>query len=259
MKAKFIDTHTHLYLEAFENDRDEVIERAVSKGVGKMFLPNINHASIEGMMWICEKYNGICYPMMGLHPTSVKENYEEELNWVKENLKNKNFIAVGEIGIDLYWDKTLFKQQQDALRRQLRWAKEEKIPVVIHSRDSFEEIFEIMDDEITHDLKGVFHSFTGNQEHVKKILSYGFYIGINGIITFKNSGLREVIPAIPLDKLLIETDSPFLAPTPMRGKRNESAYVIRVAEELAGILSIDVSEISEITSNNALNLFKRAN
>ena len=255
MQYDLTDTHAHLYLKAFENDLDKVIERAVDKGVKRIFLPNLDSSSVEDMLRICEKYKGICFPMMGLHPTSVKENYSEELSFIEEQLNINQVIAVGEIGIDLYWDKTFLEEQQLVFRTQLNWAKERALPVVIHARDSFNEIFEVMDQEYTPDLKGVFHSFTGNKEQVKKILSYGFYIGINGIVTFKNTGLDQVVKDIPVEKLLVETDAPFLAPTPYRGKRNESSYVAKVAKKIAEIKELGTDELANITTQNALSLF----
>jgi TatD DNase family protein len=258
MQYDLTDTHAHLYLEEFEHDLDKVIGRALESGVKRIFLPNLDSSSVKDMLRLCEQYKGICFPMLGLHPTSVKENYCEELNFIKEQLSSNQVIAVGEIGIDLYWDKTFLKEQQVVFRKQLNWAKERALPVVIHARDSFDEIFEVMDQEYTPDLKGVFHSFTGNRDHVKKILSYGFYLGINGIVTFKNSGLDRVVEEIPLEKLLIETDAPFLAPTPYRGKRNESSYVAKVAEKIADIKQVDMEELANISTQNALSLFTNA-
>jgi TatD DNase family protein len=258
MKYDLTDTHAHLYLKEFENDLDEVIGRALENGVKRIFLPNLDSSSVKDMLRICEHYKGICFPMMGLHPTSVKENYSEELSFLEKQLNTSQVIAIGEIGIDLYWDKTYLKEQQLAFRTQLNWAKERELPVVIHARDSFSEIFEVMDQEYTPGLKGVFHSFTGNKEQVKKILSYGFYIGINGIVTFKNSGLDQVVKDIPLEKLLIETDAPFLAPTPYRGKRNESSYVRKVAEKIAEIKEVGMEELANISTRNALSLFTNA-
>lgn len=255
MKYDLTDTHAHLYLKEFENDLDEVIGRALENGVKRIFLPNLDSSSAEEMLRLCEQYKGICFPMMGLHPTSVKEKYNEELSFVEEQLNNNQLIAVGEIGIDLYWDKTFLEEQKVAFRRQLVWAKQRSLPVVIHARDSFNEIFEVMDQEYSPDLKGVFHSFTGNPDQVKKILSYGFYIGINGIVTFKNSGLDRIVEDIPLEKLLVETDAPFLAPTPYRGKRNESSYVVKVAEKIAAIKKMETEELANITTKNALSLF----
>jgi len=259
MKYDLIDTHAHLYLKEFENDLDEVIGRALENRVKRIFLPNLDSSSVKDMLRLCEQYKGICFPMIGLHPTSVKENYSEELGFLEKQLNSNQVIAIGEIGIDLYWNKTFLKEQQLVFRTQLNWAKERELPVVIHARDSFSEIFEVMDQEYTPDLKGVFHSFTGNKEQVKKILSYGFYIGINGIVTFKNSGLDQVVKDIPLEKLLIETDAPFLAPAPYRGKRNESSYLTKVAEKIAEIKEVGIKELANISTQNALSLFTNAN
>lgn len=258
MVHTFTDTHAHLYLEDFREDIDAVIGRAVQEGVGKIFLPNLDSSSIAGMNRLAEQFPGTCFAMIGLHPTSVKENYQEELQHIEKELHREHYIAIGEIGIDLYWDKTFIKEQEEAFRSQIRWAKQEKLPVVIHARDSFEEIFAIMDDERTRELSGVFHSFTGSREQAEKILSYDFFIGINGIVTFKNGGLDKVAEAIPTENLLIETDAPFLAPAPHRGKRNESAYVTLVAEKLAEIHGLEVAEIAARTTNNARKLFSKA-
>lgn len=258
MKYDLTDTHAHLYLKEFENDLDKVIGRALESGVKRIFLPNLDSSSVKDMLRLCEQYKGICFPMMGLHPTSVKENYSDELSFIEEQLSSNQVIAIGEIGIDLYWDKTFLEEQKLVFRTQLNWAKERALPVVIHARDSFSEIFEVMDQEYSPDLKGVFHSFTGNADQVKKILSYGFYIGINGIVTFKNSGLDQIVKDIPVEKLLVETDAPFLAPTPFRGKRNESSYVTKVAGRIAEIKKVDQSELANITTQNALSLFTNA-
>jgi len=260
MKEMLTDTHAHLYLDDFKKDIDKVIQRARENGVSRIFMPNLDSGSVDGMLDICKRYPGVCYPMIGLHPTSVKENFREELNRLDVRMQSGDFIAVGEIGTDLYWDKTYLQEQQEAFSIQLKKAKAHGLPVVIHARDSFNEIFEVMDREHGADLHGVFHSFTGNEQQVEKILSYGFYIGINGIVTFKNAGLDRVVAAcIPLEKLLLETDSPFLAPVPYRGKRNESAYVKNVAEKLAEVYGITVGELAEVTTENAKALFKKAN
>ncbi|MEX0987930.1 MAG: TatD family hydrolase [Bacteroidales bacterium] len=258
MEYEFIDTHAHLYLKAFKNDLEAVMARASANGVTRIFLPNLDSASIDEMHKICSQYEGICFPMMGLHPTSVKENYQDELAIIREKTDNNRYIAIGEIGIDLYWDKTYLEQQRDAFRTQLRWAKQQSLPVVIHARDSFEEIFEIMDQEHAPGLTGVFHSFTGNMDQLRKILAYGFYVGINGIVTFKNAGLEEVVKEIPEDRLLIETDAPYLAPVPYRGKRNESSYVTEVAGKIAQIIDRNIAGVASLTTKNALNLFKKA-
>jgi TatD DNase family protein len=259
MGYNLTDTHAHLYLKAFRNDIGEVIARAVGSGVKRIFLPNLDLTTVQEMNFLCERYEGTCFPMIGLHPTSVEKNYMDQLSALEKELDNDTYIAVGETGIDLYWDQTYHEEQRIAFRTQLTWAKERDLPVVIHARESFDEIFEVMDQEYTPDLKGVFHSFTGNAEQAEKILSYGFYIGINGIVTFKNSGLEKIVREIPLEKLLLETDAPFLAPTPFRGRRNESAYVFAVAKKIAEIKEQEPEEVANITTENALRLFTRAN
>jgi len=257
-KAVYTDSHTHLYLDAFEADRDGVIQQALEQGVTRFYLPNLDSSSVASMMKLCETYPENCFPMMGLHPTSVKENYLDELAFVEKNLSENNYAALGEIGIDLYWDKSFQKQQTEAFRKQLLWASQYDLPVVIHARESFDEIYTVMDEVWDERLKGVFHSFTGDSAQASKALSYGFLIGINGIVTFKNSGLDKVVAAIDPKNILIETDAPFLAPTPYRGKRNESSYVINVAEKIAEIHALEPAEIAEITTQNALHLFKQS-
>ena len=252
----FTDTHTHLYLEEFKDDWEEVIQRSIDKGVTRFYLPNIDSSTIPLMMKVCERFPENCFPMMGLHPTHVKANYKEELAVVEQHLNETSYAAIGEIGIDLYWTDAFQKQQTEAFKTQLEWAKQMDLPVVIHSRESYKEIFAIMDKVCDDRLKGVFHSFTGNLFLAETILRYGFHIGINGIVTFKNSGLDKAVAGIDPERLLIETDSPFLAPDPYRGKRNESSYVIKVAEKIAEIHGMEVSEVAEITTENALNLFK---
>lgn len=252
-----IDTHAHLYLSQFKDDIAEVIERAKEQGVERVFLPNIDSCTVTDLHELCEAYPDFCYPMMGLHPTSVKENYKKQLDVVEKLLGERKYIAVGEIGIDLYWDKTYFPEQQEAFRQQIRWAKDGGLPIVIHARESFREIYEILDVEADDSLKGVFHSFTGNEEDVKKILEYDFYLGINGIVTFKNSKLADTVAKIPAEKLLLETDSPYLAPAPYRGKRNETAYVTNTAEKVAGLYGYSEEKIAAITTANALRLFNK--
>ena len=253
---KLIDTHSHIYSEAFDEDIAEAIQRAKDANVGQIFLPNIDSESIEPMFKLVKDYPGFCLPMMGLHPTSVKENYEEELAICKKWLDKEKFIAIGEIGIDLYWDKTFLKEQQFVFQEQLNWAVERELPVVIHARESFSEIFEVLESFKNKNLKGVFHSFTGNPEQANKAIDLGFLLGLNGILTFKNSGLDNVIKEIETKHLILETDSPYLAPTPKRGKRNESAYVALIALKLAEIHNLSLEEVTEITSQNARNLFK---
>ena len=250
------DTHTHLYLNAFDDDRANVVKNAIEQGVKYMLLPNIDSSSIDPMFELCKAFPENCFPMMGLHPTSVKENYKEELEIISGWFEKQNFIAVGEIGIDLYWDQSFQKQQEEAFRFQIDLALKNEIPIVIHSRDSFDEIFNVLEDYRGSGLKGVFHCFTGSLEQANKAIDLGFYLGIGGVLTFKNSGLDKVIAEIDLKHILLETDSPFLAPTPFRGKRNESAYINLVANRLSQIKNIDREEIAKITTQNAIDLFK---
>ena len=252
----FTDSHTHLYLNAFQADRDEMIQRALDAGITRMLLPNIDSGSMEPMFSLVEKFPEHCFPMMGLHPTSVKENYLEELRLVEAELKRADIIAIGETGIDLYWDKTFLKEQEKVFTTQIGWALELDLPLVIHARDSFQEIFSVLDRAGGPDLRGVFHSFTGGPDELERALSYNFMIGINGIVTFKNSNLGEVVRKIPTNRLLLETDSPFLAPVPYRGKRNESSYLIDTAAKVAEIHNLSKEEIARITSVNAEQLFR---
>ena len=252
----FIDSHTHLYLDSFSNDRDEVIKRAVNEGVSKMFLPNIDSGTITDMYELSDKYPEQCFPMMGLHPTSVKENYHEELKSIEKQFNRRKFIAIGEIGIDLYWDKTFIAEQKEVFRIQIEWARNLQLPIVIHARDSFDEIFEVLDNIWEDGLTGVFHSFSGDIQQAEKALSYQFYLGINGIITFKNSGLAEVLAEVPIDRILLETDAPFLSPAPLRGKRNESSNILHIAKKISEIYKLSMEQVAGITTRNALNLFK---
>lgn len=253
---KFVDTHTHLYLDDFDDDRDIVIKNAVEDNVDILLNPNIDSSTIKELNYLTENYSGICFPMMGLHPTSVKENYTSELEIVEKELEKGKYYGVGEIGIDLYWDKTFKEQQLDAFRIQLKFAKKFKLPVSIHTRNSFEETYRIVKEELTGDLTGVFHCFTGTFDDARKIMDIGFFMGIGGVVTFKNSGLDKTVKDIPTEHLVLETDSPFLTPVPFRGKRNQSSYIKYIAEKIALTKNKDIAEIAEITTNNALNLFK---
>lgn len=251
-----IDTHTHLYSEQFQEDRTAMIQRAIAAGVERMYLPNIDLASIDGMHALEKEFPNNCFAMMGLHPCSVDENWEDVLAKMKQHLEKRPYVAIGEIGIDLYWDKTFMEQQKAAFRTQIRWAKEMGLPIVIHARDSFPEIYEVLDEENDERLKGIFHCFTGTIEDVNKIKAYGgFYFGIGGVVTYKKSELPDVIPHIPLDRLLLETDAPYLPPVPFRGKRNESAYVVHTAEKIAEILGFPMMQIRDVTTQNALSIF----
>ncbi len=250
------DTHAHLYLGAFNNDRDLAINRAIGEGIRYMLLPNINSKSIGEMLDLCEKYPENIFPMMGLHPTDVKENYIEELAVVESWLTKRKFYAVGEIGIDLYWDKTFFEAQKIALKAQITLAKKHQLPVVLHSRNSFDEIFEVIAGEIDGNLTGVFHCFNGNLAQAEKIIGWGFKLGIGGVLTFQNSGLDKVVENIPLENIILETDAPFLTPKPHRGKRNECSYLKLVVEKLAEIKNMDIAEVAAITTKNAVDLFQ---
>ncbi|MBT3417255.1 MAG: TatD family hydrolase [Flavobacteriales bacterium] len=254
----FIDTHTHLFLKQFKDDIDDVIDIAIRSGITKMFLPNINSETTDSMLQLCEKYPGNCFSMMGLHPCDVKkETMEKELLHVEEMLEKEKFIAVGEIGLDLYWDKTTLEIQKMAFEFQIKLAKKHKLPIVIHVRDSFLEAIEIVEKLNDENLSGVFHCFTGNVDDSKRITDLGnFYLGIGGVLTFKNSGVDKTIEKIDMKHLILETDSPYLAPTPYRGKRNESKYIVNIAEKLSEIKGLEIEEVAKITTENALNLFK---
>ena len=250
------DTHTHLYLKEFNDDRREIIERALEQDVKAMLLPNIDSSSINDMLKLSKQFPNNCFPMMGLHPTSVKENYLEELDQVEFWLAKEKFYAIGEIGIDLYWDKTFQKDQEIAFTKQIELAKKYQLPIVIHMRDSFDEVYEIVKKYTSPELTGVFHCFTGTIEQAKKIIELNFLLGIGGVVTFKNSSLDKVVEKVDIKYLLLETDAPFLTPMPFRGKRNESAYTRLVARKIAEIKNISLEEVAEITTSNAKQLFK---
>ncbi len=252
----FTDTHTHLYLDAFDEDRHEVVRKAIEQDVKYMLMPNIDSSSAEAMIRLWDAFPDNCFPMMGLHPTSVTENFEEELELVAEWHDQENFVAVGEIGIDLYWDQTFQKQQEKAFRYQIDLALKRDLPIVIHSRESFEEIHKILEDYRGTALKGVFHCFSGTADEAEQAIDLGFYLGIGGVVTFKNSGLDQVVANIDMKHLLLETDSPFLAPVPFRGKRNESAYINLVANKISQVKNVSREEVADITTQNAIDLFK---
>ncbi|MEN9743486.1 MAG: hypothetical protein RLZZ65_1291 [Bacteroidota bacterium] len=252
-----IDTHAHIYAEEFDEDRSEMLQRAYSSGVGAILLPNIDVASIEPLEKLAAQ-DPKCIPMMGLHPTYVKENWQQELATIEAQLfaAPDRYCAVGEIGIDLYWDKTFLSEQQEVFRLQIQWAKKLGLPIAIHVRKAFEELFTILDEEWTPELSGVFHCFSGSKEQVERIQKYqNFYFGIGGVLTYKNAGLAEVVAHIPLDRLLLETDAPYLSPVPFRGKRNEPAYMTEVVSKLHLCLGIPASEIEAATTANAITLF----
>jgi len=252
-----IDTHSHIYLEAFDQDRSETIARAKNAGVTRILLPNIDASSIDDMISCESNFPDICSAMMGLHPTSVKADYKEQLAIVEQWLGKRNFVGIGEIGMDLYWDKTFIEEQKVVLSQQLKWACEMDLPVVIHTRNAFPEIFEVFNQVYDSRLRGVFHSFSGTMEDARRILEMpGFYLGINGVVTFKNSTLPSILEQIGIGRILLETDAPYLTPVPYRGKRNEPAYLSFTRDKLAEVFKITLAEVEKITSLNAETLFK---
>ncbi len=250
-----VDTHTHIFVEQFDKDRAEVIQRAKDVGVEKFVLPNIDSTSIERLNKTVAEYPDEMLPLMGLHPTSVKENWQEELEIIKQELDNGKYYGIGEIGIDLYWDKTFLKQQKEVFQTQLQWAKQKKLPVSIHIRDAFDEVFEIVEQEKSLDLRGVFHCFTGTLAQAKHAVDLGFHLGIGGVVTFKNGKIDKFLDQIPPHKLVVETDAPWLAPTPYRGKRNEPAYIDLVVQKLADIYQMKREEIECILYHSSLEVF----
>lgn len=251
----FVDTHIHLYAEEFDADRDQLIQKALKNNVTQFYLPNVDSESIERMHELEKNYPNNCFAMMGLHPCSVKENVNEELKLVEEWLKKRKYAAVGEIGIDLYWDKTFYKEQVHAFKTQIKWALEYNYGIIIHCRDAFDEVFECLT-SFQKLPKGIFHCFSGNVEQAKKIIALNnFKLGIGGVLTFKNSGLDKVVSEIELEHLVLETDAPYLAPVPHRGKRNEPAFILEVAKRLAEIKQIPMFELEEITQKNAQFIF----
>ncbi len=252
-----IDTHSHMYLSAFDEDRTACMERALAAGVTLTALPNIDRSTVVAIRKMMVEYPDQTVGMMGLHPSSVKEDYEEELEAIKAELDAGPYRAIGEIGIDLYWDKTFQTEQTEAFRRQIGWAKDKGLPIVIHARDSFAEICEVLEKEHDERLKGVFHCFSGTVEEAQRALEFsGFYLGIGGVVTFKNSRLDETLKTIGPDRLVLETDAPYLTPHPHRGKRNETAYTALVAEKLATVFDFDIEELAEVTTANARLLFQ---
>lgn len=251
----FTDTHTHLYSESFDEDQAEMIQRAIDAGVTRFFIPAIDSAYTERMYALEKAHPDTVYLMMGLHPTHVKENYKEELAHIEAQFATRDFYAVGEIGIDLYWDKSTLAIQQDAFTRQIQLAKKYKKPIVIHCREAFDEVFEILESEKGDDLFGIFHCFTGTKEQAEKAISYNMKLGIGGVATFKNGKIDQFLAEIPLEHIVLETDAPYLSPVPYRGKRNESSYLVLVAEKLATIYQKPLDEIAAITSKNADNIF----
>ena len=249
------DTHSHLYDTKFVEDRKAMILRAFEENIQRIFIPNIDQNTVKAMMDIVAAYPQKCFPMMGLHPCHVKENYKQELAVIKKHLDAGGFCAVGEIGMDLYWDKTYVENQKIAFRTQIQWAKEKGLPIAIHCRNAFNEIFEILEDEKDEQLRGVFHCFTGSIEQAQRVIDLNFYLGIGGIVTFKKAGLDAVVKEIDLKYLVLETDSPYLAPSPNRGKRNESSYLIHIARKVAELHQVSIERLAQITTDNSMKLF----
>lgn len=252
-----VDTHTHLYLPEFDDDRNEMMARALEAGVGKFFLPAIDSTTTAPMLAFEAAYPAQVHAMMGLHPCSVKADFEAELEHVWNWLSKRQFCAIGEIGIDLYWDKTTLPQQIQAFKQQITWAKALDLPIIIHSRDSTELILDILKDEKDEKLRGILHCFAGDTRQAEMGHELGFYLGIGGVLTFKNAGLDKVVGELPLEWLVLETDSPYLAPVPFRGKRNESAHLKLVAEKLATIKSVDLQAVAVVTTKNSKNIFEK--
>ena len=249
------DTHTHIYSDAFAEDQQEMIQRAIEAGVTRFFVPAIDSETTESMYAIEAAFPKEVFLMMGLHPTHVKDNYKEELQHVEAELAKRQFYAIGEIGMDLYWDKAHVKEQQEAFEQQIIWAKHYKLPIVIHCREAFDPVFEILEKHKSPELFGIFHCFTGNYEQALHAIDCGMKLGIGGVVTFKNGKIDKFLDQIALKHIVLETDAPYLAPTPFRGKRNESSYLLEVAQKLADIYNISVEEIAEITTQNSKEVF----
>jgi len=249
------DTHTHLYSQEFSQDLDQVIQRALNAKVERFFIPAIDSSYVQAMYDLEKKYPKNVFLMCGLHPTSVKENYQQELNFIEKQLEQRTFVAIGEIGMDLFWDKTFIKEQQYSFRFQIALAKKHKLPIVIHCREAFDEIFEILEEQKSDDLHGILHCFSGTLEQAKQAISFNMKLGIGGVVTFKNGKIDKFINQIDLKHIVLETDSPYLAPVPFRGKRNESAYIVNVAEKLSELYGVSVQEIAEITTKNSIEVF----
>lgn len=249
------DTHAHIYSEEFNSDRDDMLRKSEVAGVTKIFMPNIDHASIDAMMEVESKNPSRCFSMMGLHPCSVKKDFEKELYLVEDWLNKRKFAAVGEMGTDLYWDKTFWAQQQEAFKIQVQLAKKHKLPLVIHCRESIDETIALLQPYVDGNLTGIFHCFSGSQEQAKKVIEMNFYLGIGGVATFKNGGLDKVLPEIDLNRIVLETDSPYLAPVPHRGKRNEPSYIPLIARKICDLKKITLEELSETTNSNASKVF----
>ncbi len=251
----FVDTHAHIYSGKFSSDIKDVIERSIDGGVERIYMPNIDHTTIDGMLELEQLYPSVCIPMMGLHPCSVNKEFDKELYIVEEWLNRRDFVAVGEMGTDLYWDKTFWAEQKEAFKIQSNWAIERDVPIVIHCRDTIDETIELVSDLDSDRFRGIFHCFTGSSEQAEKIIDLGFLLGIGGVSTFKNGGLHEVIPDIDMSKLVLETDSPYLSPVPHRGKRNQPSYIPLIADRVAELKNIPLEVVAEQTTLNANGIF----
>ncbi len=249
------DTHTHLYYQTDDTKRAELMQRCLDKNISRLFLPNVDASSVQLISSLVDAFPKYCFPMLGLHPCSVKENWEDELNIIKTAASQLKMVAVGEIGIDLYWDKTHLPQQIAAFKAQINWAKSLKLPIVIHCREAFNEVFEVLEEENDDDLHGIFHCFTGNLVQAHRAIGLGFYLGIGGVVTYKNSGLDKVVAEISLDDIVLETDSPYLAPVPFRGKPNESSYLVYIADKIAELHQTSIETVADITTENSKRIF----
>jgi len=249
------DTHTHLYYETDGTKRAELIQRCNNNNITRLFLPNVDASSVPQVFELTAAYPANCFPMLGLHPCSVKANWEEELNTIMNAHGDHKIYAIGEIGIDLYWDKTFLTEQILAFKKQIAWAKSLKLPIVIHCRDAFDEVYNVLLEEQSDDLRGIFHCFGGTLEQAEKVIALGFYLGIGGIITYKNAGLDKILPQIDLKHIVLETDSPYLTPVPYRGKPNESSYLIYVAQKVAELYQKPIETVAEITTANSIQVF----
>lgn len=253
------DTHCHLYLPEFDSDRVQMMDRAISAGVDQFFLPNVDTGTIDSMLNLCSTYRGRCFPMMGLHPCSVKENWQQEILTIEENLFKRSdirFMGIGETGLDFYWDKTFIEAQRENFKRHIAWATELELPLIIHSRDAMDACIQMISEHKSAALRGIFHCFSGTKEQAEEIINLGFLLGIGGVVTFKNAGLDQVLESIDLRHVVLETDSPYLAPVPNRGKRNESSYLPLIAARVAAIKNSSAEEVASITSANAKQLFQ---
>lgn len=249
------DTHTHLYYETDTAKRAELIQRCLDKGISRLFLPNVDVASVPQVFSLVKAYPDHCFPMLGLHPCEVKAGWEDELDQITVAFNTHKIYAIGEIGIDLYWDKSLLSEQQKAFKKQIRWAKELDLPIVIHCRDAFDEVYAILMEERHEKLRGIFHCFAGTLEQAQKVIELGFYLGIGGVVTYKNSGLDKIVQQIDLKNIVLETDSPYLTPVPYRGKPNESSYLSYIAQKIADLHQLDIEVVASITTENSKKIF----